>query len=103
MVGARGPGGGYRLARPADQIDLWEAIRVLWGELFPAGFCECHPGRRRDCVHSADCGIRALWKEMQSSLRSVLEKVSLEDLRRDEGAMEAWFDSLSAAAVGPRS
>jgi hypothetical protein len=36
---------------------------------------------------------------MQSTLRAALEKISLEDLQRDEGSMEAWLDSLSTAPV----
>jgi Rrf2 family protein len=31
----KGPGGGYRLARPADQISLAEVIRLLEGPLAP--------------------------------------------------------------------
>ncbi len=102
VIGTRGPGGGYRLARPAHQIAVWEAIQVLGGEFFPMGFCDCHPGRRRECVHSADCGIRALWRTMQSTLRTALERVSLEDLRRDEHPMKAWLNSASSPLVGPQ-
>jgi Rrf2 family protein len=101
VIGTRGPGGGYRLARPAHQIAVWEAIQVLGGELFPLGFCDCHPGRRRECAHSADCGIRALWRRMQSTLRTALERISLEDLRRDERSMSDWLHSVSSPVVGP--
>src|SRR3990170_8490580 len=88
----RGAGGGYRLARPASEISVWDAIMVLGGEFFPEGFCDCHPGQRRECVHATDCSIRALWQKMQGVLREALESISLKDLRRDERTMVTWLD-----------
>ncbi len=88
----RGAGGGYRLARPAGEISVWDAITVLGGELFPEGFCDCHPGRRPTCIHSTDCAIRALWRKTQGVLQETLAGISLEDLRRDERSMVSWLD-----------
>jgi len=88
----RGAGGGYRLARPAGEISVWDAITVLGGEFFPEGFCDCHPGRRRECIHATDCSVRALWRKAQSLLQEALERISLEDLHRDEPAMFSWLD-----------
>ena len=88
----RGAAGGYRLARPAGEISVWDAITVLGGEFFPEGFCDCHPGRRRECIHSTDCSIRALWRKTQGVLQEALAGISLEDLRRDERSMVNWLD-----------
>jgi len=88
----RGAGGGYRLSHPAAEITVWDAITVLGGELFGEGFCDCYSGRRRECVHSADCSVRALWRKTQGVLRETLEGISLEDLRRDERTLLAWLD-----------
>ncbi len=88
----RGARGGYRLAHPAGEISVWDAIIVLGGEFFPEGFCDCHPGRRRECIHSTDCSIRALWRKTQGVLREALAGISLEDLRRDERSMVSWLD-----------
>ena len=83
----RGAQGGYQLARPASEISVWSAIRVLGGDFFSKSFCDCHPGRHRECVHSTDCSIRALWQRTQGLLEEILKPISLEDLRRDEPAM----------------
>ncbi len=83
----RGAQGGYQLARPASEISVWSAIRALGGDFFPESFCDCHPGRRRECIHSTDCSIRALWQRTQGLLEETLKPISLEDLRRDEPAM----------------
>ncbi len=93
VVSTRGAAGGYRLARPADQIGVWEAIEALGGEFVPEGFCDCHPGRRRECVHATDCSIRAVWRRVEGTLQATLNAISLEDLQRDESSMVMWFDT----------
>ncbi len=92
VVSTRGASGGYHLARPANEIGVWEAIEVLGGEFFPEGFCDCHPGRRRECVHITDCSVRALWRKVENTLKTALNAISLEDLRRDERTMVTWLD-----------
>ena len=89
----RGAGGGYRLARPADKISVWDAIEVLGGAFFPEGFCDCHPGRCRECVHITDCSVRALWRKVENTLKATLNAISLEDLQRDETSMVTWLDT----------
>ncbi len=96
VVSTRGASGGYHLARPANEIGVWEAIEVLGGEFFPEGFCDCHPGRRRECVHVTDCSIRAVWRRVEGTLKATLNAISLEDLRRDEASMVAWLDTQVA-------
>ena len=93
VASRRGAAGGYRLTRPASEIRVWEAIEILGGEFFPEGFCDCHPGRRRECVHSTDCSVRALWRKVENTLKAALNTISLEDLRRDEGSMVTWLDA----------
>ncbi len=93
VVSVRGAAGGYRLARPANEIGVWEAIEALGGEFFPEGFCDCHPGRRRECVHITDCSVRALWRKVEATLQAALNGISLEDLRRNETSMVTWLDT----------
>ncbi|MEE8581081.1 MAG: Rrf2 family transcriptional regulator [Myxococcota bacterium] len=96
-----GAGGGYLLARPAHAISVWSALRVLGGELFAEGFCECYPGLRRECVRNSDCAIRALWRGVQAQIRETLERTSLADLRRDERAMTTWLGAADASQAHP--
>ena len=98
----RGADGGYRLARPASQISVWSALQVLGGDFFSEHFCDCHPGQRTRCVRSSDCSLRALWGAVQGALRDTLERISLEDLRRDERAMSHWLDPCTLAALEPK-
>ncbi len=93
VTSVRGAEGGYRLARPVDEISVWSALCALGGEFFDADFCSCHPGERRRCVRSRDCSLRPLWRRLQDTLRHTLEQVSLADLQRDERAMGGWLDT----------
>jgi len=89
----RGANGGYRLTRAAAEISVWDAMQVLGGEFFPEGFCDCHPGRRRECVHSSDCSVRAVWRKLQNVLEQTLAGISIAELIvRNEPSMVVWLD-----------
>ena len=94
----RGPGGGYRLVRPANEITPWDVIQALGGPFFKEDFCDTHPGQLRDCIHSTDCSVRVLWRSVEGAVRTVLESVSLADLTRNEASMAVWIDTPRDAA-----
>ena len=89
VVSTRGAGGGYRLSRRADEITAWQVIQTIGGSLFPAEFCETHPGQLHDCVHSTGCSLRGLWSSVESAVRGVLQGVTVADLARDERGLLA--------------
>lgn len=95
----RGASGGYRLARPANQITAWDAVQVLGGALFPEGFCACHPGKAELCVRGTNCALRALWQRVDLAVRDVLTRITLEDLRRQEPEMAQWLSNTPAQAM----
>jgi Rrf2 family protein len=80
----RGAGGGYVLARPAEEISVSAAIAVLDGPLFDEAFCDSHTGRGAVCVHTTACSIRSLWRWMGAAMDRVLAQVTLADLARGE-------------------
>ncbi len=92
VVSTRGASGGYRLARPSDEISAWQVVETLGGSFFPDGFCETHPGQLRNCVHNTSCSIRGLWSVVETTVRRLLERVTLADLRRDEQTMATWLE-----------
>ncbi len=90
----RGRQGGYRLARPAEEISLGEALRVLGEPLFEeSSYCENHasPEGHDTCVHSNDCAVRAVWRGLDDLIAGVLNRVSLAELLVPEEAMERAF------------
>lgn len=99
VTSVRGADGGYRLARPAREISVWSALEVLGGAFFGETFCACHPGRRAQCVRASGCSLRSLWSAVQGAVRETLEGITLEDLLRDERAMDTWLRSGCNAAA----
>jgi Rrf2 family iron-sulfur cluster assembly transcriptional regulator len=72
---ARGPGGGYRLARPADEITVAHVIAAV-NEAVDATRC----GGTRDCHDGGRCLTHDLWEELTDHIRSFLEGVTLAEL-----------------------
>jgi Rrf2 family protein len=72
--------GGYVLARPANEININQALKALGGALFDTEFCGVHAGSLNLCTNSVDCSARSLWKMIQFRVDQLLDKVYLSDL-----------------------
>jgi Rrf2 family protein len=76
VTSQRGPEGGYRLARPADQIALADVFRVLEGPL-----AEVRGQRPEDTVYDGPAThLQDVWVAVRAALRMVLETVTLADV-----------------------
>lgn len=81
LESVRGQDGGYRLARPADQILIGEVLALLGGRLYTPDFCEKHSGPDQLCSHTAsECSVRGLWQSVQVAVDRALADVTLLDL-----------------------
>ncbi len=89
----RGPGGGYRLGRPAEEIAVAEVIEAV-DESVDATRC----GGRGDCQADQRCLTHELWCELSEHIHRFLDGVSLATLvardavkevarRQDRGAV----------------
>ncbi len=80
VIAQRGAGGGYRLARPAEQISLADIVRAVDGPLV-----KVH-GLRPESVEyeGAATALRDVWIALRANMRAVLEAVTIEDLRRGD-------------------
>lgn len=74
----RGPQGGHVLARPPDQINLWEIYCVFEGA---EGFVECTTSPER-CARIDTCPTTDVWSRLHASAMAILETTSLEQLAR---------------------
>lgn len=84
---ARGQEGGYRLARPAEQLRVSEILNALGGKLFDDEFCDKHAGFEKTCYHATDCSIRHLWQTIQGAVDVVLARTTLQDLLGSEAQL----------------
>ncbi|MFZ1082772.1 MAG: Rrf2 family transcriptional regulator [Candidatus Kryptoniota bacterium] len=81
---ARGRSGGYKLARPADQIVIGEVLTVLGGRIYQETFCGSHAGAIDVCSHIIDCSMRSLWRSVQNAVNVVLGRITLKDMLGNE-------------------
>jgi len=74
----RGPGGGYLLARGADEITAGDVLRAVEETLAPV-FCVAD---EEDAIcHRADgCPTHWLWKRLGEMIRQTLDSVTLTEL-----------------------
>jgi len=71
----RGVGGGYVLARPADQILLSEIVSAVDGPITIGDFGEPHADGA--CDHEGQCVLLAIWKQAGEVMRTHLEGFTL--------------------------
>jgi Rrf2 family transcriptional regulator, iron-sulfur cluster assembly transcription factor len=73
----RGPGGGYRLARPAAAISVAEVVLAV-DEPLTATRCE---GTERGCLGGGErCATHELWAALGDRIEQFLDRISLEDV-----------------------
>jgi len=91
VASVRGAAGGYRLARPADQIHLGSVFRAVDGPL-----AEVRGLRPHETVYSGAAEhLPTVWVAVRASLRRVLDEVSLTDVL--SGRLPAHVRRLAAA------
>lgn len=79
--GKQGKGGGYSLARPADEIRVGEIIEAAIG---PINIVDCvlEPGA---CDKSGACGCRSIYCDINERIADTLNDLTLLDLaKRDQ-------------------
>jgi Rrf2 family protein len=76
VTNLRGQGGGYRLARPADEITVADVMRVLDGPLARVR------GLRPEAMEYDGSAkhLQVVWIAVRANLRNVLEHVTLLDI-----------------------
>jgi Rrf2 family protein len=85
----RGAEGGYRLARPAEEITVADIIRVVEGPM-----AQVRGGRPEDVEYAGSAEpLRRLWIAVRSALRQVNEHVTLADLA--SGRLPAEVEALT--------
>jgi Rrf2 family iron-sulfur cluster assembly transcriptional regulator len=74
----RGVGGGYVLAREAQDISLAEIVAAVDGPIVAGDFGEPH--RDGACDHEGKCVLLAVWAEVGEHMRDHLTSFTLEDM-----------------------
>ena len=83
VTATRGHSGGYRLARPADQIRMVDAMRALDGpivEMPCAG-----PTNLESCERPQDCSVHEIFERLYNSLSGMLGTTTLAEVAAGTG------------------
>jgi FeS assembly SUF system regulator len=81
----RGARGGYRLARPAEQISAAEIIDAVEG---PVALTECASDHGH-CGIEASCSVGHSWQQVSLAIRRSLHEVRLTSLMEHDAAVRA--------------
>ncbi len=91
VSGVRGPGGGYRLARPAEATPIADIIDAVDE---PIKATRCKDGAAKGCMgRDGRCIAHGLWDELGKRIYGFLAGVTLADL------LAQRFDGGEAAAI----
>jgi Rrf2 family protein len=80
-TGTRGIGGGYRLARPASKVTVFDVMKVFERHREP-GACVLHDRPGQPCPKASACSVQWLFSEVDELVRSTYESVTLQTLVR---------------------
>ncbi len=95
---ARGAEGGYRLARPAEQITAAEILDCLEG---PVAITECSHDDSH-CELESNCQVGSAWQRISRAIRAVMQDIRLADLRDPPHEFPLRHTILSASGHSSR-
>ena len=83
VVGLRGKGGGYKLAKAPDEIVVGEVLRFMEGGLAPVA---CLEENSETCPRAAECRTLEFWRGLDDVIRRYTDSFSVADLTRTDNA-----------------
>ena len=81
--GTRGPRGGYRLARPADQITVADIITAV-SEKIDTTRCE----GKENCQNGERCLTHELWSDLSTQIQDFLASITLAQFTQRSAVQE---------------
>ncbi len=92
---ARGPGGGYRLSREAEDIAIAEIIAAV-DETVDATRCK----RKGNCQHEERCLTHELWCDLSDQIFDFLSNITLGSLVEKQEVQEVARRQDNAVSLG---
>ena len=85
VTSTRGAHGGYRLAKPAEEIRMDDVVQALEGQIAPMECFHETPEGRVLCSHEEDnsaggCATKLLWTRVQNGVNKALAGTTLAEL-----------------------
>ncbi len=91
-----GIGGGYYLARPAEEISLGHIVRILDGPLAPVRCVSQMAYEPCGCPDERTCGLRLVMLDVRNAIADVLDKTTLADVSARVETERAFWENPSS-------
>jgi len=95
----RGRGGGFRLARPAEDIVVGDVVRLTEG---PLDLVECFNPERNTCPLIGICKLSRALKAATRAFMAVLDDLTLADIASNKGELLARIAPIEEGIVAPK-
>jgi Rrf2 family protein len=82
-----GVGGGYYLAKPANEITLGQIFRVLDGPVAPIKCVSQMAYESCGCPDEQTCGLRLVMGDVRNAVAGILDNTSLADITKRQNAI----------------
>ena len=77
LEGARGKGGGYKLAKPATELTVWEILNVIETSMGPV---ECVDNGKNGCDRADICPTLPMWMDLAKIIKDYFTGITVEQL-----------------------
>jgi Rrf2 family iron-sulfur cluster assembly transcriptional regulator len=77
LEGARGKGGGYKLAKPAAELTVWEILNVIETSMGPV---ECVTESKNGCDRADICPTLSMWKDFAKIIYDYFSGITIHQL-----------------------
>jgi Rrf2 family nitric oxide-sensitive transcriptional repressor len=94
----RGRGGGFRLARPADEIVIGDVVRMTEG---PLELVECFNRAKNTCPLIGICKLSRALQAATKAFMAVLDDLTLADISSNKGELLARIAPIEEGIVAP--
>ena len=81
VTGLRGKGGGYKLSKAPDEINVGEILRIMEGSLAPVA---CMEETNLPCPRGSECRTREFWRGLNDVIRRYTDSFTIADLTRED-------------------
>ena len=81
LLGLRGKGGGYKLAKAPDEYTLGSILRLTEGSLAPVA---CLKENAEACPKQTECKTLPVWKGLNDTINGYLDSITLTELIQKE-------------------
>jgi len=79
LEGARGKGGGYKLAKPTKELTVWDVLSVIETSMSPV---ECVENDKDGCDRADICPTLPMWKDLAKIIKDYFSGITVEQLAR---------------------